>query len=180
MILPGETYPAIDIFKLIKFLIYKAENKQISIGDFVIIDVNDKPEYDKEHIISAQHYDRRLLSRNHFDTDTIAQGRNGGKALIIYGIGSGSTTAALIQRGYNAIQLQGSTSLFKEVLPNGFLFPRHEHFDVQALKSVLEKKRNEPRGERLWRSTSATRLKSSQDQSRIRQSTPKPVRIPWR
>ncbi|WKY03816.1 hypothetical protein Q1695_005069 [Nippostrongylus brasiliensis] len=177
MLLVGENFLSIDIHKLIRFLILRANGKPTPLGDFLIIDVNDPTDYAKEHIIGAEHYNRFLLSRNHFETPILTSARLADRTLVIYGQSANTVTATLHQRGFKTVFLTGSIPFYKTFYPKGLTSKTGSTLDISALEEALVNKQNNDRGGRLWRSTSA---------SRIRSVTPKPATtakknmIPWK
>ncbi|CAJ0602222.1 unnamed protein product [Cylicocyclus nassatus] len=178
MLLAGENYLSIDIHKFVRFLILRDEGKPTPLKDFVIVDVNDPPQYAKEHIITAQHFNRFLLSRSHFETPLLADARLENRTLVIYGESANTVTAALHQRGYSAVFLCGTIPYFKSFYPKGLTTKKSASaFDIPTLEKALEAKIASDRGGRLWRSTSASRIRSVS--SKKSSSTTK-SKAPWK
>ncbi|KHJ94382.1 hypothetical protein OESDEN_05692 [Oesophagostomum dentatum] len=177
MLLVGENFLSIDIHKFVRFLILHEERKSTPLHDFVIVDVNDHSQYIKEHIISAQHFNRLLLSRNYFETPLLADARLKNRTLVIYGQSANTVTATLHQRGYAAVHLTGSIPLFTSFYPKGLTTKSGDSFDTKALEEALQNKVNSDRGGRLWRSTSASRLRSVNPK---KPDTAKKSKAPWR
>ncbi|WKY03811.1 hypothetical protein Q1695_005067 [Nippostrongylus brasiliensis] len=126
---------------------------------------------------TAEHYNRFLLSRNHFETPILTSARLADRTLVIYGQSANTVTATLHQRSFKAVFLTGSIPFYKTFYPKGLTSKTGSTLDISALEEALVNKQNNDRGGRLWRSTSA---------SRIRSVTPKPATtakknmIPWK
>ncbi|KAK6746881.1 hypothetical protein RB195_000244 [Necator americanus] len=177
MLLAGENYPSIDIHKLVRFLILRSKGKTTPLKEFIIVDVNDHSEYVKEHIITAEHFNRFLLSRNYFETPLLVDARIEKRTLVIYGESASMVTTALHQRGYAAVYLSGNIPFFTTFYTTGLTTKSGDTFDISALEEALERKRNFDRGGRLWRSTSASRIRSVQSD---RNGSAKKIKVPWK
>ncbi|KAK5982749.1 Rhodanese domain-containing protein [Trichostrongylus colubriformis] len=177
MLLAGETYLAIDIHKLVRFLILRHDGKATPLGDFIIVDINDPTEYTKEHIITAEHYNRFMLSRNHFETPLLASARLAKQTLVIYGQSASVATATLHQRGYKVVHLFGNIPLYKTFYPKGLTSKTGSTLDINVLAEALQRKIDSDRGGRLWRSTSASRLRSVDNKAKNPVHKAKP---PWK
>ncbi|VDO61006.1 unnamed protein product [Heligmosomoides polygyrus] len=108
--------------------------------DFIIVDVNEPTDYAKEHVITAEHYNRYLLSRNHFETPLLSSARLKDQTLVIYGQAAGMVTATLHQRGFKAVYLTGSIALYKTFYPKGLTSKTGSVFDISALEEALQRK----------------------------------------
>nr|CDJ82051.1 Hypothetical protein CBG01547 [Haemonchus contortus] len=177
MLLAGETYSSIDIHKFVRYLILRANGKPTPLEDFIIVDVNDQTEYTKEHIITAEHYNRFMLSRNHFETPLLSSARLAKRTLVIYGQSAAMVTTVLHERGYKAVHLSGSIPLYKTFYPKGLTTKSGSDFDIAVLTEALQRKIDSDRGSRLWRSTSSSRLRSVDSKSRLSVNKAK---APWK
>ncbi|KAF1758298.1 hypothetical protein GCK72_014756 [Caenorhabditis remanei] len=166
MLLAADPHSAIDIDKLVGWLIAQAEQTNGCPESFCLVDVNDHDVYSKSHIANAYHYDRIMLARLIYETPILAQARAEGHLLVIYGREADRVAKVLFQRGFKTVLLKGNVAQFKESYPC-LVEPS---IDFVKLKEIYEKKRNSVFGGRLWRSTSASRLKSVQQEERIEKS----------
>ncbi|EFO89527.1 hypothetical protein CRE_15102 [Caenorhabditis remanei] len=103
-----------------------------------------------------------MLARLIYETPILAQARAEGHLLVIYGREADRVAKVLFQRGFKTVYV----AQFKESYPC-LVEPS---IDFVKLKEIYEKKRNSVFGGRLWRSTSASRLKSVQQEERIEKS----------
>ncbi|KAF8375539.1 hypothetical protein PRIPAC_81968, partial [Pristionchus pacificus] len=159
--LSEETYSSVSVYQLVQSIIDEAEGRSSLLIPFIIVDVNERSLFDKEHVIGAYHYNRALLARNHFETSFLIDAKREGKKVIIYGDGGDKVTPTLYQRGFDAILLRGNTTAFKSVFPIGFVSSSLHSFDVPSLRNVLEELRRK-RGAKgkLLHSTMSTRSRS--------------------
>ncbi|KJH49232.1 hypothetical protein DICVIV_04672 [Dictyocaulus viviparus] len=179
MLLPGDNFQSIDIHKFVRFLIYRANGRATPLEDFIIVDVNDHAQYVKEHIITAEHFNRFTLSRNHFETPLLATARLQKRTLVIYGQSANMVTSTLHQRDYKAVYLSGSIPFFTTFYPKGLTTKTGDTIDIAALQESLQKKIDSDRGGRLWKSTSASRLHNVNAKNNISVSAKK-HKIPWK
>ncbi|EYB94784.1 hypothetical protein Y032_0167g126 [Ancylostoma ceylanicum] len=177
MLLAGENFLSIDIHKFVRFLILHAKGKPTPLNDFIIVDVNEHSQYTKEHIITAEHFNRFLLSRSYFETPLLTNARMQKRTLVIYGQGANMVTASLHQRGYITVYLSGNIPFFTSFYTKGLTTKSGDAFDIPALEEALENKINSDRGGRLWRSTSASRIRSVESK---KIGSKKNIKIPWK
>ncbi|CAI2351236.1 unnamed protein product [Caenorhabditis sp. 36 PRJEB53466] len=158
MLLAADPNAAIDIDKLVGWLLAQAEqtNANGCPDSFCLIDVNDHDVYMSSHLADAYHYDRIMLARLIYETPILAQARAEGHLLVVYGREAERVTKVLFQRGFKTVLLKGNIALFREQYPC-LLEPT---IDFVQLREIYERKKNNVYGGRLWRSTSASRLKS--------------------
>ncbi|KAK6040759.1 hypothetical protein COOONC_21735 [Cooperia oncophora] len=118
-----------------------------------------------------------MLSRNHFETPLLSSARLANQTLVIYGQSAATATATLHQRGYRAIFLPGNISSYKTIYPKGLTSKTGSALDIALLSEALQKKMDSDRGGRLWRSTSASRLRTVSSRSSTPATRAKP---PWK
>ncbi|VDO05751.1 unnamed protein product [Haemonchus placei] len=112
------------------------------------------------------HYNRFMLSRNHFETPLLSSARLAKRTLVIYGQSAAMVTTVLHERGYKAVHLSGS-KLSSYGLRGS---------EIYEIFNVFPRKRAR-RGSRLWRSTSSSRLRSVDSKSRLSVNKAK---APWK
>ncbi|CAB3405889.1 unnamed protein product [Caenorhabditis bovis] len=179
MLLAADRHASIDIDKLVGWLLAQTEQIGNSPESFFIIDVNDHDEYQRSHITNAYHYDRIMLARLIYETPVLAEARSEGHLLVIYGRESERVANVLFQRGFKTVHLPNAS--FKEQYPCLF----EPTIDIVKLKEIYEAKKNRVYGGRLWRSTSASRLKSvghserAEKSKRLSNSNVQSQRKPW-
>ncbi|PIO60292.1 hypothetical protein TELCIR_18214 [Teladorsagia circumcincta] len=125
----------------VRFLILRASGKATPLDDFIIVDVNDLSDYTKEHIITAEHYNRFMLSRNHFETPLLSSARLANRTLVIYGQSAGIATATLHQRGFKAVHLSGNIPFYKTFYPKGLTSKTGSSLDITVLAEALQRKK---------------------------------------
>ncbi|CAJ0959011.1 unnamed protein product, partial [Mesorhabditis belari] len=140
MLIVEENFPFIDIHQLVRCIISNESSPNGTVlGNFLLLDVNDREMYNNQHIITAEHYNKLLIARLNYESEILAKARKEEKTLVIYGNGASNVTSTLFQRGFRAILLNGDISTFKKMYPNGLLSGGgEEEFDLVALDKRFE------------------------------------------
>ncbi|CAI5447767.1 unnamed protein product [Caenorhabditis angaria] len=166
MLLAADPHESIDIDKLVGWLLAQIEETTGTPDSFFIVDVNDYEVFLQEHMTNAYHYDRIMLARLCYETPVLARARVENHMLVIYGRESERVSNVLFQRGFKTVHLRGNTAQFKEQYPCLF----EPSIDFLKLREIYDQKRNHVYGGRLWRSTSASRLKTVSRNERAEKS----------
>ncbi|MFH4973354.1 hypothetical protein AB6A40_000063 [Gnathostoma spinigerum] len=181
MILLGEDYPSINVDQLVSVLIEEKTNKKSPI---LILDTRSDEEYDEQHIIGAQHYNKALLIRERYATKAMLDAKRDNTQILVYGcrLTAGDVTSTLNQRGFNAALLRGDMEYWQKKYP--VIFTRSSGdvtLDVQRLSAQYEEnKRPSIEKYNFRRGTSSSQNKTIRPNERTQKEAKYPQRRAWR
>ncbi|XP_046437545.1 centrosomal protein of 41 kDa B-like [Daphnia pulex] len=102
------------------------EDKKESQRPYILLDVRDVDEYNKNHIITADNYPKSLLSRANYETSSLLKYKNHPEHIIVVydedEILAPQVATTLMERGYeNVFMLSGGLKVAKHCFPHSLV-----------------------------------------------------------